>query len=172
MNIHVPEEHAPLTEAAYIALVEAHADGLFRFVLRQVRDRELARDLVQESFMRLWLKADRVHAEKAKSYLFTIAAHAVASHMRRRHAPVRMEAWHEPVATAQQPPPDVRQHLNAGLRRLTPRQAEIITLRDMQGLSYEEIASRSGLNLTQVRVYLHRARKAMQAYLVSPSLLT
>jgi RNA polymerase sigma-70 factor (ECF subfamily) len=151
--------------------VDQHADALFRFILRQVRDRELARDLVQESFMRLWLKADRVCADKARSYLFTIAAHAVASQMRRRHVQVRLETWHEPASAVHQPTPDLHKHLNTGLRRSPPKQAHVITLRDIHGLNYEEIARESGLNLTQVKVCLHRARKAMRSYLVRPSLL-
>ena len=165
-------EAATLTPETYNAIVDQHADALFRFVLRQVRDREQARDLVQESFMRLWLKADRVCADKARSYLFTIAAHAVASQMRRRHVPVRLETWYEPASAVHQPTPDLRKHLNTGLRRLPPKQAQVITLRDMHGLNYEEIARESGLNLTQVKVYLHRARKAMRSYLVRPSLLS
>ena len=110
-------------------------------------------------------------AGKARSYLFTIAANAVASQMRRKHVPIRMEAWHEPAAAVRQPEPDLHKHLHAGLKRLPPRQAQVITLRDMHGLNYEEIAQVSGLNLTQVKVYLHRARKAMRTYLVRPSLL-
>ena len=161
----------PLTPEVYNTIVDQHADALFRFVFRQVRDREMARDLVQESFMRLWLKADRVRADKAKSYLFTIAAHTVASQMRRRHVPVRLEAWHEPPTSVHQTEPDLQKHLDAGLQRLPPRQAQVITLRDMHGLNYEEIAQESGLNLAQVKVYLHRARKAMRSYLVQPSLL-
>ena len=167
----IPEEAATLTPETYNAIVDQHADALFRFILRQVRDRELARDLVQESFMRLWLKADRVCADKARSYLFTIAAHAVASQMRRKHVPVRMEAWHEPVAAGRPPEPDLHKHLHAGLKRLPPRQAQVITLRDLHGLNYAEIARECGLNMAQVKVYLHRARKAMRTYLVRPSLL-
>lgn len=167
-----PVEAATLTPETYNAIVDQHADALFRFILRQVRDRDLARDLVQESFMRLWLKADRVCADKARSYLFTIASHAVASQMRRRHVPVRLETWHEPAVAVRQAEPDLHKHLHAGLKRLPPRQAQVITLRDMHGLNYEEIVQVSGLNMTQVKVYLHRARKAMRSYLVRPSLLT
>jgi RNA polymerase sigma-70 factor (ECF subfamily) len=167
----IPVEAATLTPETYHAIVDQHADALFRFILRQVRDRDLARDLVQESFMRSWLKADRVCADKARSYLFTIAAYAVASQMRRRHVPVRLEAWHGPVAAVRPPEPDLHKHLDAGLKRLPPKQAQVITLRDMHGLNYEEIARESALNMAQVKACLHRARKAMRTYLVRPSLL-
>lgn len=60
-----------MTIAEYNAAVDAHADGIYRFALKHLRDSDRAKDVVQESFARLWMKVDQVDAANVKSYLFT-----------------------------------------------------------------------------------------------------
>ncbi|MBK6540040.1 MAG: sigma-70 family RNA polymerase sigma factor [Flavobacteriales bacterium] len=55
--------------------MDAHSDGIFRFAVKHLRDRDLAKDVVQETYARLWVKVEDVEAAKAKSYLFTTAPH-------------------------------------------------------------------------------------------------
>ncbi len=62
-----------MTTSEYNHCVDAFSDGLYRFLLKNVNDREQAKDLVQESFMRLWERRKKVEAAKSKSYLFTTA---------------------------------------------------------------------------------------------------
>lgn len=62
-----------MTTKEYNSCVDDFADGLFRFIRSHLRDEEQARDVVQETFTKLWLKVEEVNYEKARSYLFTTA---------------------------------------------------------------------------------------------------
>jgi hypothetical protein len=60
-----------VTVAEYNHCVDHHSDGVYRFILHHCRDKEEAKDIVQDAFEKLWLNHASVNAEKAKSYLFT-----------------------------------------------------------------------------------------------------
>lgn len=150
---------------AYNHIVEAHADGLYRFALKHMRDPDAAKDIVQESFMRLWLNADRVQADKAKSYLFTTAHHCMVDEVRRADRSTAFGSWHEPQRVAHQPPAGLRDTLDKALNTLTPKQRSLVLLRDLEGFSYQEIAEMIGMDITQVKVYLYRARIALRRYI-------
>ena len=74
-----------MTISEYNHAVDQHADGIYRFALKHLRDADLAKDVVQESFARLWVKVVEVDAAKAKSYLFTTAHHAMVDEVRPQH---------------------------------------------------------------------------------------
>jgi RNA polymerase sigma-70 factor (ECF subfamily) len=63
--------------------VDMHSDGVYRFALKHLRDSDTAKDVVQESFARLWQKVEEVDAMKVKSYLFTTAHHIMVDTVRR-----------------------------------------------------------------------------------------
>ena len=62
----------------------------------------------------------------------------------------------------------MKQTLMEALNRLNETQKSLVMLKDYEGYSYEEIGEIMGLNSSQVKVYLHRARLALRSYLVSP----
>ena len=64
-----------MTEREYNDCVDAHADGVFRFILKNLQHTEDARDIVQSAFEKMWKNRDAVVKETAKSYLFTVAYH-------------------------------------------------------------------------------------------------
>lgn len=156
---------APLTPEAYNACVEAHSDALFRFALRHTRDRDQAKDVVQESFMRLWTRLHAVEPGKEKSYLFATAHNFMVSSMRRSARVVRMETWHEDRRSCVQGDPLLRELIDQGLARLPLMQRRVVELRDREGYTYDEIAERTGLSMDQVKVFIYRGRRAMQRYL-------
>jgi RNA polymerase sigma-70 factor (ECF subfamily) len=152
---------------AYNQVVTDHADALYRFVVKHLGDRDEAKDLVQESFLRLWMRLDKVAVSGARSYLFTTAHHLVVDRTRRRKRTDRYGAGHEQLLTTQQPKAGLAEAIDRALARLTPLQRSLIVLRDREGHSYQDVATITGLEMTQVKVYLFRARKAMQAQLGS-----
>lgn len=157
--------------AAYNRCVEAHSDALFSFVLHNLRDRDEAKDIVQESFLKLWMKVDQVRLANTRAYLFTMARNLIVDRARRRRFSARYESRHDDALTTHQPTTGVKDALDEALARLSPVQRSLVLLRDLEGRSYDEIAKITGLDLTKVKVYLFRARKAMQAYLVDPALV-
>jgi RNA polymerase sigma-70 factor (ECF subfamily) len=63
---------------------------------------------------------------------------------------------------------NVKKILMEALNRLNETQRSLVMLKDYEGYSYEEIGQIMGLNESQVKVYLHRARLTLRNYLVSP----
>lgn len=66
-----------MTVQEYNNSVDNHADGIFRFALKHLKNEMSAKDIVQETFAKVWVKHEEIDAEKAKSYLFTTAYHAI-----------------------------------------------------------------------------------------------
>ena len=150
----------------YNTCVDMHSDGVYRFALKHLRDADAAKDVVQESFARLWQKVEEVDAAKSKSYLFTTAHHIMVDTVRRGQRSTRMEEHHEELSfTSEGGPPDLKEILDAGLATLPEVQRSVILLRDLEGYSYEEIAELTGLNLTQVKVYIYRGRTALKEFI-------
>ena len=60
-----------MTVGEYNKAVDAYADSLYRFILKNLRDNAMAEDIIQDTFEKLWVKLEMVSALKVKSYLFT-----------------------------------------------------------------------------------------------------
>lgn len=154
-----------MTAAEYNECVESHADGLYRFMLRSVRDRAAAEDLVQDAFERLWLNASKVEWAKARSWLFTVAYRAMVDGFRRQkwagEADVGAVGGHSEHYS------DLNETLHRALEQLPPIQQSVVLLRDYEGYSYAEIGRITGLNEAQVKVYIFRARSYLREYLGS-----
>jgi RNA polymerase sigma factor (sigma-70 family) len=155
----------------YNRCVELHSDALLRYVVHQLRDRDDAKDIVQEAFLRLWMKLDQVDGLKARSYLFSTAHNLIVDRSRRRKYSTRYEPWCDDVLTTMQPGAGVKEEVDKALNRLPTRSRHLIRLRDMEGYSYKDIADLTGLDMTSVKVYLYRARKAMQEFIGDPALV-
>lgn len=153
--------------AEYNNAVDRFADGIFRFAVKHLRDTEQAKDVVQESFARLWQRVEKVDGSKAKSYLFTTAHHLLVDETRLAGRSSRMEPQHEKIGTVSQPQPDLKSVLDAALTTLPAVQRSVVLLRDLEGYTYEEIADTTGLNVTQVKVYIYRGRTALKNYIGS-----
>lgn len=154
-----------MTLSEYNTAVDTHADGIYRFALKHLRDEDVAKDVVQESFARLWQKVEEVDGGKAKSYLFTTAHHILVDTVRKGSRSTRMEEHHEEMQWTSQSQPDLKAVLDAGLATLPDIQRSVVLLRDLEGYAYEEIAELTGLNLTQVKVYIYRGRTALKEYI-------
>ena len=72
-----------MTVEEYNRCVEDHSDGLYRFILNNIKDQEKAGDIVQDSFEKLWRKVREVPNQKSKSYLFSTAYHTMIDGIRK-----------------------------------------------------------------------------------------
>lgn len=154
-----------MTLTDYNTAVDTHADGIYRFAVKHLRDTDTAKDVVQESFARLWHKLEEVDGTKAKSYLFTTAHHLLVDEVRKGSRSTRMEERHEDLRWSDQEQPDLKALLDAALATLPEVQRSVVLLRDLEGYSYEEIAELTQLNITQVKVYIYRGRTALKEYI-------
>jgi RNA polymerase sigma-70 factor (ECF subfamily) len=157
-----------MTEKEYNECVRSYADNVYRFILKNLRHEEDARDVVQTAFEKLWRNRQEVSAEKSKSYLFTIAYHQMIDHLRKAKRIVLRDEFAAEEKIHNRPATRIKQILEEALLRLTERQRALVMLKDYEGYSYEEIGQITGLTGSQVKVYLHRARIQLKNYLVSP----
>lgn len=157
-----------MTEREYNDCVNLYADNVFRFIIKNIRHEEDARDIVQTAFEKMWRNRDAVETDKSKSYLFTIAYNQMIDHLRKTKRISLKEDFSADGRTLEQPAPQMRKTLQEALNRLNETQRSLVMLKDYEGYSYEEIGHITGLNESQVKVYLHRARLALKNYLVSP----
>lgn len=72
-----------MTVTEYNQCVEKYSDALYRFILKNIKDKDKASDIVQESFEKLWRKVSEVAFEKSKSYLFSTAYHTMIDGIRK-----------------------------------------------------------------------------------------
>ena len=157
-----------MTEREYNDCVNQHADGVFRFIVKNLRHEEDARDIVQTAFEKLWRNRDAVEEQKSKSYLFTVAYNQMIDHIRKVKRIQLKEDFSTSARVEHQPSGDMKKALHDALNRLSETQKSLVMLKDYEGYSYEEIGRIMGLNESQVKVYLHRARLSLRNYLVSP----
>jgi RNA polymerase sigma factor (sigma-70 family) len=156
-----------MTVSDYNECVRLHSDGLYRFLLKNTKDTEKAKDLVQETFTKLWMKADEVSFEKAKSYLFTAGYHTLIDTLRKekREQTYAAVEKHRAMASTTRHYSDLSELLSEALHRLPDVQKSVVLLRDYEGYSYEEIEEITGLNASQVKVYIYRARVALKSFI-------
>lgn len=154
-----------MTVADYNNAVDLHADGIYRYAVKHLRDAEAAKDIVQESYARLWMRVDKVEAAKAKSYLFTTAHHALVDEVRKSARSTRMVEHQDMLRSVSQEQPDLKELLDRALATLPAIQRSVVLLRDLEGYTYEEIAELTNLNPSQVKVYIYRGRTALKEYI-------
>jgi RNA polymerase sigma-70 factor (ECF subfamily) len=169
-------------ETAYRELIRRYARPIFALIFRMVRDRELAEDLSQETFIKALNAIESYRPEfKFSSWIFKIANNAAIDHLRRReldtlsldgspHAetPEAMQATALQIGARQESPLDTVEAKELGgaievaIARLRPEYRSCILLRHVEGRAYEEIAEILDLPLGTVKTYIHRARNELR----------
>ncbi len=154
-----------MNESAYNHCVNEHADHLYRFIVKNLRHEEDARDIVQSSFEKLWTNRDKIETVRAKSYLFTVGYHMMIDHIRKTKRIQLRDDFSGDDRIQYQQSNDTKSVLMKALYRLNEMQRSLVMLKDYEGYNYEEIGEIMGLNASQVKVYLHRARLTLKKYL-------
>lgn len=163
---------------AFATLVGRYQDQVFRFILRMSGIRDEAMDLTQDTFMKAWLALPAWRPEASfRTWLFQIARHATLDVMRRRRraefVPFGDDAQDGAILDPPDPAPTPEQSLadrqrtgllERALRELPAEQREILLLREVEAMSYAEIAATLGIGDGTVKSRLARARVAALAY--------
>jgi RNA polymerase sigma-70 factor (ECF subfamily) len=157
-----------MTEREYNQCVNLYADNVYRFILKNLRHEEDAKDIVQGTFEKMWINRQQVENDRCKSYLFTIAYHQMIDHIRKNKRISLREEFNEATKITNKVEHDTKRVLQGALSKLNETQRSLVLLKDYEGYSYEEIGKITGLNESQVKVYLHRARLLLREYIVRP----
>ena len=153
-----------MTPKEYNLAVDEFSDNIFRFALKHLKNEMSAKDIVQETFAKVWSKHEEINAEKVKSYLFTTAYHAIVDWVKKEKRSGDIEQSKEQHWNGGHEH-DLSEVLNEALERLPEIQKSVVLLRDYEGYNYAEIAEITQLSESQVKVYIFRARKTLLNYL-------
>jgi RNA polymerase sigma-70 factor, ECF subfamily len=169
-------------DAAFRELLRRYERPVFSLIFRMVRDRELAEDLAQDTFIKVLNHIDRYRPEfKLSSWLFKIANNVAIDHLRRRHldtisidgSPHAMTqdaieatsfdvVGHQESALDELQAKELGSSIEQAIAALRPEYRSCIMLRHVEGRSYEEIAATLDLPLGTVKTYIHRARHELR----------
>ena len=156
-----------MTAAEYNICVDKHADNVYRFILKNIKDEDKAKDIVQDSFEKMWIKVDEISAEKSRSYLFTTAYHTMIDMIRKDKKNADFDEVEPYTQGYKKEYLGLKEILDEALSRLPQIQKDVILLRDYEGYSYEEIGEITNLSESQVKVYIYRARVFLKDYIGS-----
>jgi RNA polymerase sigma-70 factor (ECF subfamily) len=164
---------------AFAEIVRRHERRLRIVLLRILDDTRDVEEAVQDAFVQAWRNLDRYRAEAAFfTCLYRIGVNTALARTRRKQpAPVALEslevesAAHVPddlgpesVAEAH----DLRVRIVAALAQLPFQHREAVVLRDVAGLSNEEVAAALGVGLAAAKSRIHRGRLELRELLESP----
>jgi len=166
--------------AAFDTLVRRYAERAFRAAYRVVRDQQAAEEVLQEALIKAYRALPRFEARSSfYTWLYRITVN-LALDRRRRSKREQTVEWddaiaHEVdpralVAASNDPEVETRRHevrnlVSEGIQTLPDGQREVLLLREVEGLSYEEIAESMGISKGTVMSRLHYARKKMIVFL-------
>jgi len=160
-------------EAAHRLLFERYAPILLRLTRRHLRDDDLAREIVQQTFFRLHgARNDFRRGSSVRPWVMTIAMNLVREHWRRmkRRKMTQLEPDAHAAPNAEFTPLELRQRselLHVALEKLPTSQREVVELHWFQERPYAEVAQIIGTSEGAVRVRAHRAYATLKQLLVS-----
>ncbi len=155
-----------MTERDYNECVKLYADNVYRFILKNLRNEEDAKDVVQVAFEKMWVNRLQVDNLKCKSFLFTVAYNSMIDHIRKNKRIVLKDDFGETAMGSNHQQHNSKRILQEALSKLSEKERSLVMLKDYEGYNYAEIGEITGLNESQVKVYLHRARLQLREYIV------
>lgn len=154
-----------MTVTEFNTCVDQYSDNLYRFILKHIKDTDVAKDIVQDTYEKIWRKVNDVESTNAKSYLFTTAHHTLIDYTRKAKKQGDYNEVAENTLKHETHYSDAKQILNYALDKLPEIQKSVVLLRDYEGYDYAEIGKITNLSESQVKVYIFRARAFLKNYI-------
>lgn len=154
-----------MTVTEFNTCVDQYSDNLYRFILKHIKDADVAKDIVQDTYEKVWRKVNDIESTNAKSYLFTAAHHTLIDYTRKAKKQGDYTEAVEQKLKHNTQYSDIKEVLNSALDKLPEIQKSVVLLRDYEGYDYAEIGKITGLNESQVKVYIFRARATLKNYI-------
>lgn len=167
------------TLEAYEILVKRYKDPLMNFVYRFVGDRDVCTDIVQETMIKFYLNKDSYRSfAKFSTWIYTIAANLAKNELKRRKRRVIFSIDNSDdekspqiedkmyLAPDRSADSEIKNEIiQKALLKVKPVYREVVILRDIQDLSYEEISEITGLAIGTVKSRINRGRIQLQKLL-------
>jgi len=164
-----PPDPAPPPGLDVPAAFDAHGSALLGFAVNALRDRALAEDCVQETFLRAWRARATFDAERGseRTWLFAIQRHVVLDALRSRQRGPRLVEHDDALegVEADVADPLERLHLAEGLARLSDEHRAAVVAVHLRGLSYQEHAEATGVPVATLRTRVFYGLRALRTHL-------
>jgi len=158
-------DHSICQQIVYERFFKDHAKALRNYLYAKFGAMDLAEDLLQEAFVKLWQNCKKVSPEKAKSYLYTVATNLGISH--KRHEQVKFKhkdlvVNYQKGITNESPEfvlleKEFMQKFKQLIASLPERQREVFLLSRVEKKTYKEIAELSGVSVKAIEKLMHKA---------------
>ena len=169
-------------QAAFGELVRQYQKRVFALAVRMCPTPELAEEAAQEAFLAAWQGLPFFRGDSAfATWLYRLTSNACVDLLRKenRHQGPSLD---DETVSAEMPDPaptpekaveqkELRGQIEAGLQTLSPEHREVLLLRQMQGLSYQEIGAALSLEEGTVKSRLSRAKRQLRTILAEGNLL-
>ena len=156
--------------------VRAHQNKIFRFAMRLMQREEEAKDIVQDVLIKIWDKrGDIDKIDNLDGWMFTVTRNLCIDRIRARKSHLDINTQVQ-VADKQDNPHETTSKsqlmnlIKKLINEMPEKQKLVIHLRDIEGLSYDEIAQACSIPLAQVKVNLHRARLSLKEKIIQSGL--
>lgn len=148
-----------MNEREYNTCVKDYSDNVFRYLVKNLQDKDLSKDILQESFLNLWKKRQSVDYKTAKTYLFQTAHNTMINTLKYNNLKQTLD---KPTLSATSITYDLNQMLTKLMAFLPDKQKQSLLLRDYEGYSYKEIAKIMNITEEDVKINIFRARTKMK----------
>jgi RNA polymerase sigma-70 factor (ECF subfamily) len=157
----------------FTSMVEPFKDKMYRVALRIVKDNFEAEDVVQEVMIKIWKNQERFNEiQNQEAWCMTLTKNLAIDKTRSKHN--RVDGFKEGAVIKDSganphrilEARDTLSHVRKILESLPDNQRTVIELRDIEEYTYQEIADETDMTLEQVKVLIHRGRKAMRLKLL------
>ena len=160
------------TEQNFRDLFHSYATPLCTFLHQRYGDYEKAKDIVQESYIKLWNNRKSVATNKAKSFLFRTANNAYLNEIKHQNVVQRYQNNSQPCVMSSQESPDYlieekefMLRLQTALHSLPDKQRKVFLMNRIEQLTYKEIADLLQISNKTVEKRMHLALRKMRAFL-------
>jgi RNA polymerase sigma-70 factor (family 1) len=145
-----------------------NARALHNFLYYRCGNQDLAEDLTQESFLKLWKECANVPLEKARGFLYSVARNLFLDHLRHEKVVLRFQQM-EPVNQFAQTPDalaegeELQKRIEQAISQLPENQRLVFLMNRMDNMTYQEIAEHLGLSVKAVEKRMHGALMSLRA---------
>jgi RNA polymerase sigma-70 factor (ECF subfamily) len=143
-----------MTDKEYKEQIELHADDVLRYLAKNIKDGEVAKDILQDTFVSLWENKEKVEPSKIKNWLFTVAHNNMLKLF--RYNKIRQNSFIEENSSESNL--ENTQLIDQLLKQLPDRMRQCLMLKDWQGFSIKEIAEILDISEDNVKVNIFRAK--------------
>lgn len=158
-----------MTNRRFRRLVKTHQDRLYSVAVHLLGHSGEAEEVVQDSFVKLWERLDELEEGRILPWLLRVTRNACLDLLRRRQVQIAYAVSNGAERTVEERTPadsvgqtHLRRELRSAIEGLDEPFRSLIVLREIEGYAYNDIGEALDLSESQVKVYLHRARRKLR----------